>query len=134
MLCLPSKFARKRAVCRYTTLILFLKFLRLTSKCLQSDTHVKNKTIVKLLCGGSNSSTQVLQGLGKIVRKLLAKGGIEEDALVTKLVCECCEPPRLASGSSPYAVAVRTIVFCCCCNCKCFVAIVLVIVSTIPFS
>ncbi len=43
-------------------------------ECLQSETQVKNKTIVKLLRGGSNSSAKVLQGLGEIVNCYKAVG------------------------------------------------------------
>jgi hypothetical protein len=44
----------------------------------------ENKTALRLLRGGSNSSAKVLQGLGEIVMKLLATG-IGEDSLVARL-------------------------------------------------
>jgi hypothetical protein len=67
-------------------------------ECLQSNTQVKNKTIVKLLRGGSNSSGKVLQGLGEIVMKLLGTG-IEENALVARLGRYAADP----SGRLPCA-------------------------------
>ena len=53
-------------------------------ECLQSETQLKNKTIVRILRGGNNSNAKVLQGLGEIVVKLLATG-IAEDVLVARL-------------------------------------------------
>jgi hypothetical protein len=69
-------------------------------ECLQSETQVKNKTIVRLLRGGSDSSAKVLQGLGEIVMKLLATG-IQEDALVARLGRYAADPAgRLACANN----------------------------------
>ncbi len=68
--------------------------------CLQSETQVKNKTIVGLLRGGNNSNAKVLQGLGEIVVKLLATG-IGEDALVARLGRYAADPSgRLACANN----------------------------------
>jgi hypothetical protein len=66
-------------------------------ECLQSETQVKNKTIVKLLCESNKSNAKVLQGLGEIAVKLLATG-IGEDVLVARLGRYAADDPsgRLA--------------------------------------
>ena len=60
-------------------------------ECLQSETQLKNKTIVRILRGGNNSNATVLQGLGEIVVKLLATG-IAEDVLVARLAKYDADP------------------------------------------
>jgi len=69
-------------------------------ECLQSETQVKNKTIVRLLRGCNKSNATVLQGLGEIVVKLLATG-IAEDVLVARLGRYAADPSgRLACANN----------------------------------
>ena len=54
------------------------KALLFAVKCFRSDTHIDNRTIVKLLRGDSYSSTERLRSLGEVIVKLM-KMGIKDE-------------------------------------------------------